>query len=327
MSPEIARAVACLRAGGLVAFPTETVYGLGADARNAQAVAKIFALKGRPAGHPLIVHLAHAAEAARWAAEVPEAARRLAAAFWPGPLTLILRRGAGIPDAVTGGQDTVGLRVPDHPIALELLAAFGSGIAAPSANRHGRISPTSAAHVREELGDSVALVLDGGACRIGIESTIVDLSRGRPVVLRPGAIGAAEIARALGLAALPAPEPSGAAPRAPGSLAAHYAPRTPLVLAASGALPAELAAYLARGLRIAVLSGGGDRIDHPGVIWRRAAPDAAGYARELYAQLRVLDAAALDLILVETPPEGPEWQAVRERLARAAASACGDEAP
>jgi L-threonylcarbamoyladenylate synthase len=200
MRPEIERAVALLRRGELVAFPTETVYGLGADAANPAAVARIFAAKGRPADHPLIVHLPAAEHLARWARDIPAEAEKLAAAFWPGPLTLILKRQPQVPNAVTGGQDTVGLRVPSHPLALELLRAFEGGIAAPSANRFGRISPTTAAHVREELGERVPLVLDGGACPVGIESTILDLSRGVPVLLRPGAIGPADIARVLGRA-------------------------------------------------------------------------------------------------------------------------------
>ena len=232
-SAEIARAAAILRAGGLVAFPTETVYGLGADASNAQAVAKIFAAKGRPQDHPLIVHLAGVDWLPQWAREIPPAAHKLAAAFWPGPLTLILKRAAGVPDCVTGGQDSVGLRIPGHPVALELLRAFAgeeggrrfSGIAAPSANKFGRISPTSAEHVRAELGASVDAVLDGGECEVGIESTIVDLSRGRAVLLRPGQLTAAQIAAVLGWEV---EAPDAAAPRAPGALASHYAPRTPI---------------------------------------------------------------------------------------------------
>ncbi|MEK7737911.1 MAG: L-threonylcarbamoyladenylate synthase, partial [Pseudomonadota bacterium] len=216
---QIAHAVTLLRAGELVAFPTETVYGLGADAANPAAVAKIFAAKGRPADHPLIVHLPSAEALDAWAREVPESARKLAAAFWPGPLTLILKRQPQVPDAVTGGQDTVGLRVPDHPLALALLKAFDGGrfrgIAAPSANRYGRISPTSAAHVRAELGAAVPLVLDGGDCQVGIESTIVDLSRGTPRLLRPGAIGAADIAHVLGanLDKISLEHPDASAPR------------------------------------------------------------------------------------------------------------------
>ena len=195
---DIQRAVALLRQGELVALPTETVYGLDADALNPDAVAKIFAAKGRPSDHPLIVHLADAEALTTWARDIPKDAIALARAFWPGPLTLILKKEEGVPDIVTGGQDTVGLRVPNHPIALQLLRAFGSGLAAPSANRFGRISPTTAEHVRQELGDRVPLILDGGPCQVGLESTILDLSRGVPVILRPGAIGADDIARVIG---------------------------------------------------------------------------------------------------------------------------------
>ena len=240
---DIQRAVALLCQGELVALPTETVYGLGADALNPDAVAKIFTAKGRPSDHPLIVHLADAGQIMTWAREVPKDAIALARAFWPGPLTLILKRDESVPDLVTGGQDTVGLRVPNHPVALELLRAFGSGVAAPSANRFGRISPTTAEHVRQELGERVALILDGGACAVGLESTIVDLSRGVPVILRPGAIGADDIARVLGRrprlrgefeAEAGGAAEQGATPRVSGALAAHYAPRTPLELVATG---------------------------------------------------------------------------------------------
>lgn len=325
MSSEIARAVALLRAGELVAFPTETVYGLGANALDPAAVAKIFAAKDRPAGDALIVHLPAPGELARWVARVPEEAARLAQAFWPGPLTLILERAAVVPDIVTGGQHTVGLRVPDHPLALELLAAFGSGIAAPSANRHGRISPTTAQHVREELGDALALILDGGACRIGIESTIVDCSRGSPAILRPGAITAGQIAAVLGVDTLEGA--SGAAPRVAGALSAHYAPRTALRLVPPVALCAEITACVARHLRIAVLAREGSVTVHSGVIWRRTPSDASGYARDLYAHLRALDALGLDAIVVEAPPATPEWCAINDRLARAAAGAPARDAP
>lgn len=324
MDAEINRAVLLLRAGELVAFPTETVYGLGADAANPQAVAKIFSAKGRPADHPLIVHLAGAEALDSWAREVPEAARLLAAAFWPGPLTLILRRAAQVPDAVTGGQDTVGLRVPDHPLALALLAKFKGGIAAPSANRFGRISPTTAAHVKSELGDAVSLVLDGGPCQIGIESTIVDLSRGAPVVLRPGAIGATDIARVLGAA----PEESKAgtdAPHVSGSLASHYAPETSLRLLARQHLLPAVRTALAAGQRVAVLA----RYQRPwaaaSLDWHAAPADAAGYAHELYATLRMLDESGAELILVEAPPPQAEWQAVADRLQRAASGSGAEE--
>ncbi len=316
----IDEAVALLRAGGLVAFPTETVYGLGADAGNPAAVARIFAAKGRPADHPLIVHLAGADLLDAWAREVPEAARRLAAAFWPGPLTLILKRAARVPDAVTGGQDTVGLRVPNQPLALELLKRFagaeGNGIAAPSANRFGRISPTTAEHVRAEFGDAVPMILDGGPCTVGIESTIVDLSRGAPVILRPGAITAADIARVLG--GEPAAAGRADAPRVSGSLAAHYAPRTPMRLVAGEDLEAAVRELLADGRRIVVLARRAAPPPDARLHWREMAADAAGWARDLYAALREGDAAGADAILVEAPPPGPEWVAVADRLRRAA---------
>ncbi len=319
-SAEIERAAAILRSGGLVAFPTETVYGLGADAANPAAVAKIFAAKGRPQDHPLIVHLADVAQLPLWAAQIPPAAQQLAAAFWPGPLTLVLKRAAGVPDCVTGGQDTVGLRIPGHPVALALLRAFAraaggrrySGVAAPSANKFGRISPTTAEHVRAELGAAVDWVLDGGECEVGIESTIVDLSRGRPVLLRPGQITPAQIAAMTG-AEVGAPD--AAAPRAPGALDSHYAPRTPLHLVSAAELPARLAAL--RGKKLAVLA----RTEAPpglrDVQWQAAPRAVAGYAHELYASLRRLDALGCDLILVEAPPAAPEWQGVNDRLLRA----------
>ncbi|MFA7282000.1 MAG: L-threonylcarbamoyladenylate synthase [Sterolibacterium sp.] len=329
---EIATAVALLRAGELVAFPTETVYGLGADAANPAAVAKIFAAKGRPADHPLIVHLADANVLDAWARDVPQAARLLAAAFWPGPLTLILKRQSQVLDAVTGGQDTVGLRVPNHPVALALLRAFSAaqgaaaGLAAPSANRYGRISPTRAAHVRNELGASVQLVLDGGDCAVGIESTIVDLSSGVPRVLRPGAITADDIAQVLGktpLARNPAATDADAdvvIPRVAGSGMAHYAPHTPLRLVPGEQLQHAVDVALAAGQRVAVLACHSATRVVPNLYWHAAARDAATYAHDLYARLRELDARDDDLILVETPPMTDEWLAVADRLQRAA---CG----
>ena len=340
MRPEIAEAVALLKGGELVAFPTETVYGLGADAANPVAVAKIFAAKGRPADHPLIVHLPSVEHMARWAIDVPDEAERLAAAFWPGPLTLILKRRANVPDAVTGGQDTVGLRVPNHPLALELLAAFDGGIAAPSANRFGRISPTTAAHVREELGSRVPLILDGGACPVGIESTILDLSRGKPVLLRPGTIGAADIARVIGrapeMAAPHVDEPRGdeketprgegnETPRVSGSLEAHYAPRTPLQLVSSDGLLFALRDALVAGERVAVLAPTAQAISHDLVAWRQVPADPAGCAHDLYASLRELDALDCARILVQKPPAGEAWLAVNDRLQRAAAGSGEDD--
>jgi len=317
---EIERAAAILRAGGLVAFPTETVYGLGADASNPAAVAKIFAAKGRPQDHPLIVHLAGIELLPLWAAEIPPAAHKLAAAFWPGPLTLVLKRAAGVPDCVTGGQDTVGLRIPGHPVALEFLRAFAgeaggrrySGVAAPSANKFGRISPTTAAHVRAELGAAVDWVLDGGECEVGIESTIIDLSRGRAVLLRPGQITLARIAAVLGAEV---ESPDAAAPRAPGALDSHYAPRTPLELVPAAELQARLAAL--RGRKLAVLARAEAPSGLKDVCWQVAPRALEGYAHELYASLRRLDDRGCDLILVEAPPAVPGWQGVNDRLRRA----------
>ncbi|QID18591.1 threonylcarbamoyl-AMP synthase [Nitrogeniibacter mangrovi] len=318
----IARAVAALRAGQLVAIPTETVYGLAADARNPEAVRRIFAAKGRPADHPLIVHLASGERLEEWAREIPPVARRLAAAFWPGPLTLILKRQSAVPDVVTGGQDTIGLRVPSHPLAHALLVAFDGGLAAPSANRFGRISPTTAAHVRDELGDQVALVLDGGACEVGIESTIVDLSRGAPVLMRPGRIGRDEIARAAGEPVLDPAEVSATAPRTSGSLASHYAPNTPVRLLDPMQLYAEAAQARRQGTPIAVLARTViDDAPPPGSVWRVAPADAVTYAHRLYASLRWLDQCGTRCILVEAPPRSAEWQAVNDRLARAATPA------
>ncbi|MBM3358934.1 MAG: threonylcarbamoyl-AMP synthase [Betaproteobacteria bacterium] len=320
---EIDLAVAVLRAGGLVAFPTETVYGLGADASNAEAVKKIFAVKGRPASHPVIVHLADAVQLASWAREIPEAAHLLAQRFWPGPLTLILRRARAVSDVVTGGQDTVALRVPSHPVARQLLARFGGGIAAPSANRFGRVSATTAGHVRREFGDAVPCVLDGGEADVGIESTILDLSGGAPVLLRTGWITAEELTRALGIEVAAAGED---APRAPGTHARHYAPQTPLMLV-EGDLAVEIAASLVRqGRRVAVLAFSAAQPLIAGVNWVAAPGEAAAYAHALYANLRALDESGCDTILVERPPRDPAWAAINDRLTRAAAGAAEDAA-
>ncbi|MDB5816358.1 MAG: sua5 [Rhodocyclales bacterium] len=312
-SPEdIARAAALLRAGELVALPTETVYGLGADASSPQAVAKIFAAKGRPADHPLIVHLADADSMIHWAREIPKEAIALARAFWPGPLTLILKKESDVSDIVTGGQDTVGLRVPDHPVALALLRAFssdGGGIAAPSANRFGRISPTTAQHVADDLGNAVGMILDGGACQVGIESTILDLSRGEPVILRPGMIGVDAIAAVIGRRPR-LPQQTENAPRVSGALAAHYAPRTPMQIADSDQLrniPHDSA----------VLAFSLDKPEDHAGIWIRSSNKAAEYAHDLYANLRALDASRAPNIVVEEIPATPEWDAVCDRLGRA----------
>jgi L-threonylcarbamoyladenylate synthase len=313
LEPQIDEAVRRLREGGLVAFPTETVYGLGADASNAAAVARIFAAKGRPADHPLIVHLASAAAAGEWARDFPPPARDLAAAFWPGPLTLVLPRAAGVLDEVTGGQETVALRVPSHPVAQELLRRFGGGIAAPSANRYGRVSPTLARHVREELGDRVDLVLDGGACEVGLESTIVGVGDGAITLLRPGRITRSELEKIAG----PLASAGAAAPRVPGSMRSHYAPATPLELLDAAAIDRRCTTG-PDAQRIAVLSRRAAPRGCRALVWQVAAADPAGYGHDLYAALRALDARGASSLLVEEVPAGEEWAAVRDRLARAA---------
>ncbi len=311
---EIERATALLNAGELVAFPTETVYGLGADAANAAAVARIFAAKGRPRTHPLIVHFSGLAEARTWAAEVPEAATRLAEAFWPGPLTLVLPKAARVPEAVTGGQASIALRAPAHPVARALLAAFGRGIAAPSANRYGRISPTRARDVRDELGARVAMVLDGGDCEVGLESTIVACLGGRVTLLRPGSISRSQVADVVGRV----DEPGADAPRAPGRDRSHYAPDTPLEIVEAGTLQQAVETALASGERVAVLARSAPPASAQ-VAWRSMPAAAAAYGRALYAALRALDAAGADRILVESVPAEEPWAAIADRLARAAA--------
>ncbi|WP_043097270.1 L-threonylcarbamoyladenylate synthase [Kallotenue papyrolyticum] len=316
VTPEqIAAALAALRRGELVAFPTETVYGLGADASNEAAVRRIFAAKGRPADHPVIVHLPHAGLLEQWAGHVPEAAWRLAERFWPGPLTMILPRAAHVLDVVTGGQSTVGLRVPDHPVAQALLHAFGGGIAAPSANRFGRVSPTRAEHVRAELGDAVAVILDGGPCRVGLESTIVDLSGPQPAILRPGHISARQIEEVLGV---PVSMPAHSRTRAPGTLPGHYAPVTAVELVADADLEARARAWLDQGRRVAVMARRPPPADLQHVPWRALPDDPVAYGHALYATLRELDSLRVERILVARVPEGEAWTAVRDRLTRAA---------
>ena len=309
MNKDIARAARILESGGLVAFPTETVYGLGADASSVSAMAKLYAVKRRPADHPVIVHFASADAAFGWAREIPESARKLAKAFWPGPLTLVLKRSEKAQDFVTGGQDTVGLRVPSHPVAHELLKTFKGGIAAPSANRFGHISPTTAAHVREDLGSEADLVLEGGATEVGIESTIVDLSGAAPVLLRPGHISKHELEQALQRSVL---EKGAASPRHSGGLERHYAPRTPARLVPTYDLDKEIA-RLKEKVAVLAFSRPDERVD----FWLRMPRDPRAYAQKLYAALRELDTAGCDEILIEAPPDAPEWTAVGDRLMRA----------
>lgn len=309
MSDDVRRAADVLKRGGLVGFPTETVYGLGADASSREAVARLYAAKRRPPDHPVIVHFADAKSAFAWSRRVPEDAGKLAQRFWPGPLTLILRRSSKAGDFVTGGQDTVGLRVPSHPVAQALLKAFGGGIAAPSANPFGRLSPTTAAHVRQDLGNAVELVLDGGPSEVGIESAIVDLSGEEAALLRPGAISRRELEQVLGH---PVSERRPDSPRHSGGLERHYAPKTPARLVPPHELDREIARL---GDRVAVLafSRPDERVDY----WLRMPREPLGYAQRLYAALRELDGAGCESILIEAPPDTPEWAGVRDRLARA----------
>ena len=316
----IDRAAALLADGELVAFATETVYGLGARADDDTAVAKIFAAKGRPSDHPLIVHVLDAADAERFAGELPPLARRLVAAFWPGPLTIIVPRRPDVGAAAAGGQATIGLRCPSHPVARALLRSAHErgvpGVAAPSANRFGRISPTRAEHVVGEFDDSL-LVLDGGPCDVGIESSIVDCSRGHPVLLRPGVLTRAQIEAAAGEPLL---DPDDKAPRAPGTLEAHYAPRAPLRLMGPAQLQTALQLLGSSPLKLAVYSRPLPAGTGSGVVHRVMPERAADAAHELFSVLRAFDEEGVQLIWVEEPPATAEWEGVRDRLRRAAAS-------
>ena len=311
---EITGAADVLRDGGLVAFPTETVYGLGADASSVDAVHRLFAVKGRPADHPVIVHLADAAQLSEWAADVPEAAAVLTDACWPGPLTVVVRRAPHVPDAVTGGLDTVGLRVPDQPVALALLGAFGGGVAAPSANRFGRVSPTTADDVRADLGADVDVVLDGGPCRVGVESTIVDCSGAQPAILRVGGIARERVEGLLGthVALL-----TGGEVRAPGALASHYAPRACVELVTADDLAGRAVGALARGDRVGVM---GATVDDPRAVALGVPADDTAYAHDLYRMLRAADEQSLDLVLAVVPDTAGLGAAVADRLRRAAGS-------
>lgn len=329
----IAQAARALRQGHLVGLPTETVYGLAADAGRDEAVAQIFAAKGRPSDHPLIVHVANAGGIAHFASAVPPFAQALVDAFWPGPLTLILPRLAGVAVAATGGQDSVGLRCPAHPVAHALLLACAAprqadepataqpvwGVAAPSANRFGRVSPTTARHVQAELGSDL-LVLDGGACAVGIESTIVDCTRGVPVLLRPGAISREQIASACGIAPLSREDLPALTPRASGTLEAHYAPTAKVRLMDAKALQTGLDLLGADAAHMAIYARTPLRTRSSRLVMRRMPDDAAATAQQLFAVLRGFDDDGVKLIWIETPPNSPEWEGVRDRLQRAAAS-------
>jgi L-threonylcarbamoyladenylate synthase len=311
---DIARAVEALRRGGLVAFPTETVYGLGADATNVGALARLYEVKGRPREHPVIVHVAAPELLDEWAADVPSAAQRLADALWPGPLTIVVRRAAHVPDAVTGGGDTVGVRVPDQPVALALLRAFGGGIAAPSANRFGRVSPTTAEDVRADLGD-VDVVLDDGACSVGVESTIVDCTGVTPVILRPGGVSRERLEA---ITAHAVPVRRDGLVRAPGTLKSHYAPEATVLIVDREELGARAEGLVETGQRVAVLATGTLPSLPDDVIVLDAPRNVDEYAQVLYARLREADHLEVDVVLAVEPPDSGVGAAIGDRLRRAA---------
>lgn len=317
LQEQIQEAVEALRAGDLVAFPTETVYGLGANANNPDSVRKIFRIKGRPTTHPVIVHIDHPRYLQRWVRDMTPEAKKLADAFWPGPLTLVAKRAPAVNDVITGGQDTVAIRVPNHPIAQQLLNAFGGGIAAPSANKYGKVSPTRAEHVREEFGDDVKLVLDGGDCKVGLESTIVACLGDAPRVLRAGSITLSQL-RAVVPTIQEGPNPS--APRVPGTTSRHYSPVTPVNVVAGRRLEQVINEFTSIHEKVAVLAQRPPGITTPYMTWINAGTRPDLYARQLYANLRTLDKAGAKVILVEEVPEGERWDAVRDRLKRAASA-------
>ncbi|MBC9717438.1 threonylcarbamoyl-AMP synthase [Streptomyces sp. TRM66268-LWL] len=312
----VEQAADVLRAGGLVALPTETVYGLGANAEDPVAVARIFEVKGRPPSHPLIVHIGGAEQLDDWVEDVPATARVLAEHFWPGPLTLVLRRGRRVPLEATGGLETVAVRVPDHPVALELLAAFGGGVTAPSANRFGSVSPTTAAHVRTELGDAVDFVLDGGACEVGVESTIVDVTGEVPTILRPGGVTREDLEAVLGL---PLAVPATSNVRVPGQHPSHYAPRARVVLVEPDEIVQEAARAQEAGRQVGVFlppALADTPVKAHAVV---TVPDAmSAYARGLFGFLRELDEQGCDLIVASLPAEEGLGLAIANRLRRAA---------
>jgi len=318
---ELEIAVQALRDGDVVAFPTETVYGLGANAQRAGALEKIFALKGRPTSHPLIVHIDSRRYLPHWAREVPEAAERLAERFWPGPLTLVLPKAPNVLDLVTGGQDSVAVRVPAHPMAQQLLTAFGGGIAAPSANRYGHVSPTRAEHVQQEFGAAVRVVLDGGECQVGLESTIVACLDGTVRLLRPGGVTLSQLREVVGEVQTGA---AAAAPRTPGSTRAHYAPSTPLRLVAETQIERQAALLTAQGQRVGVLAQRPPLNSDQHVTWINAGSRPAAYGHDLYAHLRALDRAGAHCLLVQEVPLDERWDAIRDRLMRAAAATTHD---
>jgi L-threonylcarbamoyladenylate synthase len=313
----IREAADILRRGGLVGFPTETVYGLGADALNESALRDLFAAKGRPADHPVIVHVGDASQIENYAADVPPSARKLAAAFWPGPMTLVLRRSSRISNLVTGGLDTVGLRIPSHPVAQALLREFAGPIAAPSANRFGRVSCTRAEHVLQELDGRIDLILDGGDCTVGLESTIIDVSRGEPAILRPGAVTAEQVTTIIGHA--PSTQ-TAAAPRVSGSLPSHYAPQALVEIVTADQRQSRTAELRAGGKKIAILCQSPHDFGaiSSDVHVLRLPDSTDDLARSLYALLRRVDDLGCDVALVTLPPEAGIGAAIVDRLRRAA---------
>lgn len=323
-SEHITQAVALLREGSVVAFPTETVYGLGADAGNELAVRKVFQLKERPYDHPLIVHISQFRQIEEWAADVSEDAMKLAKAFWPGPLTIVFKKQPHVLDCITGGQSTIALRMPNHPLARSLLESFGSGLVAPSANKFTRISPTTAAAVHDEFGDKI-MVLDGGASDVGLESTIIDMSQPQPVILRPGMITKEAIEAVLAKPVLTASQ-TAIKTKAPGMHYLHYAPRTKTSLIEKSAIPVFLDTLKASDLPIVfVMYSDLELLDTKpvDVNYVKMSPDAANYAHELYRTLRALDAQHYSRIMIEAVPEGKEWEAIQDRLLKATGSVRG----
>lgn len=316
LSRDVSLGAELLCAGGLVAFPTETVYGLGADAGNSEAVSRIFTLKGRPADHPLIVHIRRADDLAFWAVDVPDAAWLLGQRFWPGPLTIILRRHPSVLDVVTGGLETVGLRVPAHPLALALLERFGGGIAAPSANRFGRVSPTEAGHISEEFGGLIDLILDGGRCDIGIESTIIDLTTKEPVILRPGGIPQEMLEETLNTSV---PLRQDGPVRCPGQHPVHYAPRARVIVTSPGLeMHRKVEELLAIGIRVGVMSPCPIEVLPTGVLRIPLPSSLPDMARQLYTRLRLADALRIEVVVAVPPPPSGLGLAIADRLRRAA---------
>jgi len=311
--------VEALRAGDLVVFPTETVYGLGANASDPAAVRKIFQVKGRPTDHPVIVHLDNPRYLHRWVSDMPASAEKLAARFWPGPLTLILPKAEKVNDIVTGGQDSIGIRVPSHPIAQQLLTAFGGGIAAPSANRFGRLSPTKPEHVRDELGTAIQVILDGGESPIGLESTIVSCLGNEARLLRPGFITRSQLEQVVGKLAV-----GGVVPRVSGDRRLHYAPSTPLAIVASDDLERYAGEFVARQEKVAVLAMRPPLDTQRNMTWINAGKKPDAYAHNLYNHLRTLDSAGCARILVQELPADERWAAILDRLQRASGIEDGD---